>query len=100
MDAAFHGAPGAAGRSSPWELCRIERDAKRQRSFVDVLRAAAVEVTAYQHAVVEPLPELADAVARVADQLGEAAPFHWQRLNRVAAELRAVATELTREPPQ
>lgn len=88
------------GRSSPWELCRIERDAERQLSFVDKLRAAAVAAAAYQQAAVEPLPELADEIARVADRLGDVAPLHWQRLNRVVAELRAVAAELTREPPR
>jgi hypothetical protein len=93
-------AKASAGRSSPWELCRIERDAERQLSFADALRAAAVEATAYQHAVVEPLPELANEVERVAHRLGDVAPFHWQRLNRVVAELRAVAAELTVEVPR
>lgn len=90
----------STGRGSPWQLLAIERDAERQPGFVDALRAAVVTATAYQHAAAEPLPEIAAAVDQVADRLADVAPFHWQRLTRLAGELREIGAELTREPPR
>jgi hypothetical protein len=69
-------------------------------SFADALQSALQSALLFQRTAAEVLTENTDVIARVARLIDDTAPFHAQRLNRLVAELRVVAAELSHEGNQ